>query len=82
MTEMKNYTTGVQTVKMKPEFAKIIWVRNCRSCKSEFKTDDPKRWTCDACTKTYGFELSGLALAKKEEIEVPLNELRIVEKNE
>lgn len=81
MTE-RDFTTGIQTIKMKPERVTVIWKRNCRSCGTEFKTDDKNQWVCDRCIKTYEFTLGRLDLAKKAEIEVPLNELRIVQKNE
>ena len=64
MTE--DFTTGVQTIAMKPESARIIWVRVCRGCQREFKTDDPKRWSCAACTKSYEFDVESLSLAKKD----------------
>ncbi len=67
MTEKKGFTTGIRTVKMEPETAKIIWVRVCRACKAEFRTDDPKKWVCDGCLKTYEFELGGLRLVKRVE---------------
>lgn len=53
MTEDKDFTTGVQTVAMEPETARIIWVKKCADCDREFKSTHHNQEVCNGCIKRY-----------------------------